>query len=87
LVLDKGGVYVLRATGVDRFNQPVSAEGTVTISDEEDAVKLRIFAERTNLKVGNAEKIRIHSRLKPTLALVTFEGEGIISYKVLPLME
>ncbi|MFQ6039969.1 MAG: MG2 domain-containing protein [Candidatus Poribacteria bacterium] len=85
LDLEKGGVYILRALGVDRFGQPVSGENRVTISDDKDAIKLRIFAERTNLRVGSSEKIRIHSRLKPTLALVTFEGEGIINYKILPL--
>jgi uncharacterized protein YfaS (alpha-2-macroglobulin family)/TolA-binding protein len=98
LSLDKGGVYVLRASGVDRFDQPVSGEGKVTVSDEEDAVKLRIFAERSKFKVGSREKIRIHSRIgEPSSgpsqegreskhhALVTFEGEGIISYKILQL--
>ena len=85
LDLEKGGVYVLRASGVDRFGQPVSGENSVTISDDEDAIKLRIFAERTDLKVGGSEKIRVHSRLKPTLALVTFEGEGIIRYRIVPL--
>jgi len=89
LALEKGGVYVLRASGVDRFDQPVSAEGSVTISDDEDAVKLRIFAERTDLKVGSKETIRIHSRIGEGRrnALVTFEGEGIISYRILQLKE
>ena len=87
LALEKGGVYVLRARGVDRFDQPVSSEGTVTISDEEDAVKLRIFAEKAKLKVGSKEKIRIHSRIDESKrnALVTFEGEGIISYQIMQL--
>ena len=89
LDLDKGGVYVLRASGVDRFDQPVSSEGTVNISDDEDAVKLRIFAERAHLKVGSREKIRIHSRIGEGKrnALLTFEGEGIIGYKILQLAE
>jgi len=89
LALEEGGVYVLRASGVDRFDQPVSGEGSVTISDDEDAVKLRIFAERTNLKVGSRENIRIHSRIGKGKrhALVTFEGEGIIGYKILQLKE
>jgi len=89
LALEKGGVYVLRANGVDRFDQPVSGEGSVTISDDEDAVKLRIFAEKPKLKVGSEENIRIHSRVgaNRSHALVTFEGEGIISYKILQLKE
>jgi len=89
LDLEKGGVYVLRANGVDRFDQPVSGEGSVTISDDEDAVKLRIFAEKAKLKVGSEEKIRIHSRVgeNRSHALVTFEGEGIISYRIFQLKQ
>jgi len=45
LALEEGGRYILRATGIDRFDQPVSGENTVFISDDEDAIKLRIFAE------------------------------------------
>ena len=47
--------------------------------------KLRIFAERTKTKVGASEAIRIHSRLKPVHALITFEGETIINYDVVLL--
>ncbi len=87
LNLEDGGTYILRAAGVDRFDQPVSGSDTVLISNDEDAVKLRIFAERTKLKVGEKGKVRIHSRLKPSLALLTYEGEGIIHYKVMQLEE
>ncbi|MBM3211630.1 hypothetical protein FJZ33_05395, partial [Candidatus Poribacteria bacterium] len=87
LELSEGGRYVLRASGTDRFNQPVTGENIVFISDNKDAVKLRIFAETSNLKVGESFKVRIHSRLKPSLALITFEGEGIIQYKILNLVE
>ena len=85
--LVEGGRYTLRANGLDRFNQPVSGENAVFISDDKDAVKLRIFAQTTNLKVGESQKVRIHSRLKPSLALITFEGEDIIHYKIMELSE
>jgi hypothetical protein len=87
LSLDDGGRYILRISGTDRFNQPVSGENTVFISDDKDAVKLRIFAEQTKLKVGEEQNISIHSRLKPSLALVTFEGEGIINHRIMKLAE
>ena len=87
LTLEDGGKYIIRAAGVDRFDQPVSGEGTVLISDDKDAVKLRIFADRTKLKVGEQGTVRIHSRLKPSLALLTYEGEGIIHHKVMELDE
>ena len=85
LTLTKGGAYIVRANGVDRFDQPVVGAGHVRISDESDETKLRIFAERTKTEVGASETLRIHSRLTQARALVTFEGEGVIAYKVLTL--
>ena len=85
LTLDKGGEYYMRAHGVDRFGQPVVGSSRVTISDEADGIKLRIFTERTKTKVGASETVRIHSRLKPVLVLITFEGETIIDYDVVML--
>lgn len=85
LTLTKGGTYIVRASGVDRFGQPVVGAGHVRISDESDETKLRIFAERTKTEVGAAETLRIHSRLTQVHALVTFEGEGVIAYEVLAL--
>ena len=85
LTLTKGGTYIVRASGMDRFGQPVIGAGHVRISDESDETKLRIFAERTKTEVGAAETFRIHSRLTQAHALVTFEGEGVIAYEVLVL--
>jgi uncharacterized protein YfaS (alpha-2-macroglobulin family)/TolA-binding protein len=81
--LDQGGRYVLRVTGTDRFDQPVTGEGYISISDNKDEVKLRVMAESSELKVGETVKIRVHSRLEGSaLALLTFEGEGIIDHKI-----
>ena len=82
LTLTKGAKYTIRANGVDRFGQAVIGFGDVTVSDDSDAIKLRIFATRGTTEVGKSETICIHSRLGPGLALVTFVGEGIIDYKV-----
>ena len=82
LMLNIGGVFTIRASGTDRFGQAVVGSSRVTISDESDKTKLRIFAERTKTMVGASEKLRIHSRLKPTHALITFEGEIIFGYEV-----
>lgn len=82
LKLDKGGSYVVRVRGADRFNQPVVAQAAIFVSDADDATKLRIFAETSHLKVGTETTVKLHSRLEPTLALVTFEGEEIIGYRV-----
>ena len=82
LNLTKGSKYTIRANGVDRFGQAVIGFGDVTVSDDSDAIKLRIFATQGTTEVGKSETIRIHSRLGPGLALVTFVGEGIIDYQV-----
>ena len=82
LTLTKGAKYTIRANGVDRFGQAVIGFGDVTVSDDSDAIKLRIFATQGTTEAGKSETIRIHSRLGPGLALVTFVGEGIIDYKV-----
>ena len=85
LALDKGGGYYIRASGTDQFGQTVVRSRRVFISDEDDRPQLLIFAERTKTKVGASESIRVHSRLKPVLALITFEGETIINYDVVLL--
>lgn len=87
LSLAKGGLYVLRASGEDRFEQVVTAQNTITVSDEEDAVKLRFFADSPTGKVGADLPVRLHSRLGESLALLTIEGEDILSYRVLDLKE
>ena len=85
LALDKGGGYYIRASGTDQFGQIVVGSRRVFISDEDDRTQLLIFAERTKTKVGASETIRVHSRLKPVLALISFEGETIIDYDVVLL--
>ena len=87
VALDKpaGGEYVLRVAGEDRFKQVVTAQNSINISDADDAVKLRFFAETSTLKVGAKADIRLHSRLDKGLALLTFEGESILDYRVIEL--
>ncbi|MFI5380764.1 MAG: outer membrane protein assembly factor BamD, partial [Tepidisphaerales bacterium] len=85
LTLDAGGIYVLRATGKDRFQQVVTGEGMLTISDATDDIKLRFIADTDTLKVGSRVPLRLHSRLEKALALLTFEGEDILEYRILNL--
>ncbi len=85
LRLDRGGQYRLRAEGSDRFGNPVSAERELTISGEEDAVKLRVLTERTRVDVGETLSVDLHHRGEPGLALVTFEGEEILEYRLVRL--
>ncbi|MCD6303473.1 MAG: tetratricopeptide repeat protein, partial [Planctomycetes bacterium] len=85
LKLEKGGRYILRASGLDRFKQAITAQASLEVSDDTDATRLRFFSETDTLKVGQVVKIRLHSRLKAALALLTFEGETILAHRVIPL--
>ena len=76
--LDAGGRYTLRATGTDRMDNTVTAQNAVTVSDDQDATKLRLFADSFTLKVGQTPTVRLHSRIDNALALVSIEGETII---------
>lgn len=85
LKLDEGASYVLRVDGTDRFKNRVSGESTVQISDDSDAVRLRILAEKHTYKVGDAAAVRLHWREAPALALVTFQGARVLDYRLVRL--
>jgi uncharacterized protein YfaS (alpha-2-macroglobulin family)/TolA-binding protein len=87
LKLEKGGSFVLRAEGTDRFHNPVSGQSVVQVSDEEDAVRLRILADAHTFKVGDTGKVEIHWREEPALALVTFQGAHVLDYQLVPLVK
>ncbi len=84
---DEGGSYVIRASGTDRFGNPVLAERLLTISGKKDATKLRILADRTTFKVGEAAAVRLVNRGPAGTALLTWEADRILSYKIVPLQE
>ena len=88
--IKKGGNYRLRATGSDQFNQPVVAVGKFSISDQDDSVRLRVFTDSTQTKLGEPKTVTLHSRLKVnnkklTPALLTFESDKIINYQIIQL--
>ena len=87
LELPEGGDYILRVSGPDRFGQTITADGTLEVSGEDDATRLRFFADSAALDVGEAAGIRLHSRMEPSLALLTFEGEEILRYQIIDIEE
>ncbi len=84
--LEEGGNYIFRASGQDRFGNIVEGKATLFVSDAKDKTKLRIFSQKQNLKVGENVEIQLHSRLEKGLALVTYEGETILGYKILSVV-
>ena len=85
LNLKKGGVHTLRASGQDRFDQTVTGQTTVSVSDDEDMQKLRFFAEKSTYEVGAKILLRLHSRVAKGLALLTYEGEEVIGHKIISI--
>lgn len=85
LNLSKGGVHTLRASGQDRFDQTVTGQTTVSVSDDEDAQKLRFFAQKSTYEVGTTIPLRLHSRVAKGLALLTYEGEEVLGYQIISI--
>jgi hypothetical protein len=85
VTLKEGGEYVLRAEGTDRFNNPVSASADVAVSADDDRNRLRILADRHTYKVGDQADLPLHWRGDPARALVTFQGTGILGYRLVEL--
>ena len=53
LKMPRGGNYVLRVEGIDRFHSAISGQCSVQVSGDEDAVRLRILADAHSYKVGD----------------------------------
>ena len=85
LALEKGGPYLLRVSGADQFGHTVTGQAMVSISDQDDPTKVLILTDLYDFKVGAAAEVNVHSRLKEALALVTFEGDAIIEYRLVSL--
>ena len=85
LKLDDGGRYIIRAEGTDRFDNPISGQYALKISDDKDNVRLRILANRHSFKAGDTAEVNLHWREKPALALVTFQGAKVLEYKLVAL--
>ena len=83
LNLEEGGNYTLRASGQDRFDQTVTGQTVVRVSDDEDAQKLRFFADKSTYEVGATIPLRLHSRVAKGLALLTYEGEEVIGHQII----
>jgi uncharacterized protein YfaS (alpha-2-macroglobulin family)/TolA-binding protein len=85
LKLDAGGQYIIRAEGTDRFENPIYGTAQVQLSDDKDAVRLRMLADKHTFKVGDVAKVNLHWREEPALALVTFQGARVLDYKLVTL--
>lgn len=83
--IDKAGQYILRATGTDQFGNKLSGSHSVSISGDDDRIRLRLLADKHQYKVGDTAEIKLHWREAPALALVTYEGASILGHQLVPL--
>ena len=84
---EEGGSFVVRAAGTDRFKNPVIAEKALTISGKDDETRLRILADRQSFKVGEEARINLHSRAAAGTALLAWEADRILSYRIIATKE
>ena len=85
--LAKGGTYLLRVEGLDRFKNSVFGQAQVFISGDEDEVSLRFLSDPKRWNVGEDASLELFNRADSGLALITFEGESILSYRLVELQE
>ena len=83
--LAAGGDHTFVIEAKDSRGNPASISGNVFASADDDAVKLRLFADETEVDEGAAFTVRAHSRIEAPLALVTIAGEDIIEHHIVPL--
>ena len=83
----QGGPYILRVSGTDRFGNPIVADRPLTISGKKDETRLRILADRQTYKVGEEASVNLHSRDRSGTALLTWEGDRILIYKIVSLKD
>ena len=82
-----GGSFVVRAAGTDRFGNAVVSDRVLTISGKKDVYKLRLLADRQTFKVGETAAVVLHSRSKAGTALLTWEAERVLSYRLVEVKE
>jgi len=84
---DRGGRFVVRVAGTDRFGNAIVADRSLYVSGKEDATTLRLIADRTSFKVGEPAKVNLHSRGRTGPALLTWDADRILSYKIVTLKD
>ena len=83
----QGGQYILRVAGTDRFGTPIVADRSIYISGKKDETKLRLLTDRQRYKVGEEASVNLHSRGRAGTALLTWEADRILSYRIVTLKE
>ena len=65
----------------------IVADLVLTISGKADEMKLRLLADRLTYKVGETAKVNLHSRVPAGPALIAWEADRVIQYRIVDLKE
>lgn len=84
---EEGGTHHVRAMGTDRFGNPLSTEVTLFLSGDEDSTRLRLLSDASRGEVGGALSFELINRVGSGLALLTFEAETVLGYRLVQLSE
>ena len=87
LSLDKPGRWRLRWRGKDARERLVTAYVDIEVSGEEEdpAKDARLVAAKTLYREGDAAGLMIRAPLSEGVALLTYEGEKVLDYMLVPL--
>ncbi len=85
LLAEKGGSHIVRVVCEDRFGNSVSGSTSLTVSGDDDQVKLRLLSDRQKFEVGETVRVKVANRTKAKLALRAIQGDGILAYEAVRL--
>ena len=81
----EGGRHLIRVEGLDTKKNLVVVQRPVFVSGEDDKIKLRILSDSDEFRVGESPELNVVCRVGPALGLITWEGERVHRYKLVPL--
>ncbi|WP_156512722.1 MG2 domain-containing protein [Planctomyces sp. SH-PL62] len=84
---ESGGRFLVRVAGTDRFGNAIVADRGVFISGKDDETTLRLIADRTRFKVGEPARLNLHSRGRAGTALLTWDADRILTYRIVTLAD
>ncbi|MGE3172842.1 MAG: MG2 domain-containing protein [Planctomycetota bacterium] len=84
-----GGRHRVRVLCADRFGTVVTGEAGLLVSGDDDEVRLRLLCARETWKVGETAEVTVMNRAVEGLALLCWQGDGILACetRVLPAGE
>ncbi len=80
-----GGERILSAGGIDRFGNRITEQEQFAISGSKHGRDLLILSDRQTWKVGERAKVNLNSRTRTGTALVTWDADRILAYKLVEL--